>query len=140
MGENISNRLSVLDFIIAVLRQHEKNLDKSLANLENILERLGKMDADENLGGKMLNVYSRVPPREDYLHERQRMGNQLQKPFLKQIEYVVFRLAIEGRSVEEIALRLDMNPTGVRQIIKNLVRKRYLPPDNSLTGLGNERI
>ena len=155
MGEAISSRLNVLDFIIAVLMRHEKNLDKSLANLEKILERLGKKYSDKNLSGK-LNLHSRVPPRENYSQfgldnslshytnkdslGRQRVSNPPQNPSPKQIESAIFRLVIEGKSIEEIAQRLDINPIGVKQIIENLVRKGYLPPDNSPTRLEDKRI
>ena len=165
MEENISNRLNVLDFIITVLGQHEKSLDKSLAKLKDILKRLETFCSDEDLGAKTLNGYSRFPLQEDqkevsnrngfeldqpfsrskisvkkYLRRRQKTDNQPQEYPLTQIELVILNLKIKGNSAEEIALRLDMNQINVKKVIEGLVRKGYLPPDKSLTGLGTGRI
>jgi hypothetical protein len=38
--QDFLDRLNVLDLIIAILMQHEKKLDKNLAVLENLIERV----------------------------------------------------------------------------------------------------
>lgn len=46
--EDGSSKLSVIDFIIAVLRQHERSLDEKLARLDNILRHANKRTAPKN--------------------------------------------------------------------------------------------
>ncbi len=46
--EDVSSRLTVLDFIIAVLRQHEKSLDEKLARLNNIIRQAEKRSAQKH--------------------------------------------------------------------------------------------
>ena len=66
MEENLSNRFNVLDFIITVLKQHEKTLDESLYKLETILQQLENFRLDKDRDTNSLNVYSHFPMLEDY--------------------------------------------------------------------------
>ncbi len=147
MKENLSNRFNVLDFIITVLKQHEKNLDESLFKLETILQQLENFGFDKDLSTNSPNVYSPFPMLEDYEEFSNRndskIGNRRSKinvqnylprrkngytkyP-LNQIEHVILKLTIKEKSIEEISLRLDMNPSNVKKILEVLIRKGYLP-------------
>lgn len=51
--------LEALDFIINVLREHEKDLDRLVNELNKITERLGELGESERMGGgKHLNILS----------------------------------------------------------------------------------
>ena len=152
MGENLSHRFNVLDFIITVLKQHEKNLDESLFKLETILQQLENVGFDKDLSTNSLNVYSHFPRLEDYEEFSNRNDlkignhpstinvkkylprrkNSSTKYPLNQIEQIILKLTIKEKSIEEIALRLDMNSSNVKKILEGLIRKGYLPADKRL--------
>lgn len=152
MVENLSNRFNVLDFIITVLKQHEKNLDESLFKLETILQQLENFGFDKDLSTNSLNVSSQFPVLEDYEefsnrndlkidnHRNKikdnnylpRRKNGYTKYPLNQIEQVILKLTTKEKSIEEIALRLDMNQSNVKKILEGLIRKGYLPSDKRL--------
>ena len=48
------------------------------------------------------------------------------------MERVILKLTIKEKSIEEIALRLDMNPSNVKKILEKLIQKGYLPSDKRL--------
>jgi len=106
MEEDGSSRLNVLDFIIAVLRQHERSLDESLARL-NIILRQAERGESRTSTEKASKRPSRSP--------------------LSEIERVILNLTLKGESPEEIADRLDTSPVHVRETIEGLTSKGYLP-------------
>jgi len=152
MEENLSNRFNVLDFIITVLKQHEKNLDESLVKLETILQQLANFGLDKDRDSNSLNVYSHFPMVEDYKKINNRNALKIRNHYneinaknylprrkkgytkypLNQIEHVILKLTIKKKSIEEIALRLDMNTSNVKKILEGLMRKGYLPADKRL--------
>ena len=108
MVDNISNRLYILDFLIAVLKQHEKNLDEIVTKLCEMSERLENFSNDGLESRTLTNLLND--------------SNEI-----KPIELVVLNLTVKGYSINEIALRLDMNPVNVKEITNTLVGKGYLP-------------
>jgi hypothetical protein len=142
MEEKVSNKFNVLDFLIAVLRQHEKALDKNLSKLEDTLRRLNIPISDEPL--EPIDPPLTVPKNcdldafridEALNHDTysKRHNDQITVDPLTKTELLILKLVNTGGSVEEIALRLDLTPLAVRGIVEILIRKGYLPPGRSLT-------
>jgi len=143
MEETSSSKLHVLDLVIAVLRQHEKSLDEKLAQLETMLRRLEKLGpaTAPHLGQ---NGYPPLPleenPEQDenrprdgtlahkHFRRKPRSIKPLQRPSLHKAEVEILKLITRGKPVEEIALRLDMDPQDVKETIANLAQRGYLHP------------
>jgi len=138
MEETSSSKLHVLDLVIAVLRQHEKSLDEKLAQFETMLRRLEKISSDM-APNVVQNGYFPLPleeiPKQNepfsrgrtfvdkHLGRKQGFSNALHK-----VEVKVLKLIAEGEPVEEIALRLNMDPLDVKETIADLAQKGYLYP------------
>jgi DNA-binding CsgD family transcriptional regulator len=126
--EEVSTKLNILDFIITVLQQHEKSLDESLEKFDHALNRLENFFSNEDPEAKTTKNHFSL------LEETKEVKNYLedlkdykeQKILLKQIEFTILNLTIKGKTVEEIALRLGINPINVKKIRKELIRKGYL--------------
>jgi len=143
MEEQSSSKLHVLDLVIAVLRQHEKSLDKKLAQFGTMLRRLEKISSNMTPEG-VQNGYSPLPlvetPEQNKPFSRGRtfvdkslgrkrgFSKPLQRPLLHKVEVKVLKLVAEGEPVEEIALRLNMDPLEVKETIADLAQKGYLHP------------
>lgn len=144
MEETSSSKLHVLDLVIAVLRQHEKSLDEKLAQFETMLRRLEKIGANRASHG-VQSGYPPLPLEEN--PEKSETFNRgrtfVNKPFgrkqrfskpllqrspLHKAEVKVLKLIAEGEPVEEIALRLRMDPLDVKETIANLAQRGYLYP------------
>jgi len=142
MEESSSSKLHVLDLVITVLRQHEKSLDEKLAQFEAMLRRLEKVSSAMTPNG-VQNGYS--PPLEETPEQsetfnrgrtfvdkpfRRKRGfsKPLRRPSLHKVEVKVLKLIAEGEPVEEIALRLNMDPLDVKETIADLAQKGYLYP------------
>ncbi len=143
MEEASSSKLHVLDFVIAVLMQHEKSLDEKLAQFEMMLRRLEKISF--NMAPIVVqNGYSPLPleetPEQNETFSRGRtivdkhfwikqgFSKPLQRPSLHKVEVKVLNLIAREESVEEIALRLNMDPLDVKETIADLAQKGYLHP------------
>jgi len=143
MEETSSSKLHVLDLVIAVLRQHEKSLDEKLAQFETMLRRLEKISTDMT-PNVVQNGYSHLPSEEapeqnetfsrgrtfvdKHFGRKKRFSKPLQGLSLRKVEIKVLRLIAEGEPVEEIALRLNMDPLDVKETIADLTQKGYLYP------------
>jgi DNA-binding CsgD family transcriptional regulator len=143
MEEKSSAKLNVLDLVIAVLRQHEKSLDEKLAQFETMLKRLEKISSDmipntEQKGYFPLPLEETPEENEPFNRGRtfidknfgrkQGFSKPLQRPSLHKVEVKILKLIAAGEPVEEIALRLNMDPLDVKEIIADLAQKGYLYP------------
>ena len=143
MEEKSSSKLHVLDLVIAVLRQHEKSLDEKLAQFEMMLRRLEKISA--NTAPNMVQHGCSPLPLDEspeksepfsrgrtfvdkHFGRKQGFSKLLQRPSLHKVEVKVLKLIAEGEPVEEIALRLNIDPLDVKETIADLAQKGYLYP------------
>jgi len=134
MEEN-SSKLHVLDLVIAVLRQHEKSLDEKLAQFETMLRRLEKTSSNMT-PNTVQSGYPPLPLEENSEQNENFSRNKtfvdkhfpLRRPSLHKLEVKILKLIAEGKPVEEIALRLNMDPLDVKETIADLAHKGYLCP------------
>ena len=126
--EEVSTKLNILDFIITVLQQHEKSLDESLEKFDRALSRLEKFFSNEDPEAKKIKDHFSLleETREVKKYFEDLKNYKEQKILLKQIEFTILNLTIKGKTIEEIALSLGINPINVKKIQNKLVRKGYL--------------
>jgi len=126
--EEVSTKLNILDFIITVLQQHEKSLDESLEKFDHALSRLEKFFSNEDPEAKKIKDHFSLleETREVKKYFEDLKNYKEQKILLKQIEFTILNLTIKGKTIEEIALSLGINPINVKKIQNKLVRKGYL--------------
>ena len=120
-----SNKLSAIDFVIAVLKQHEKDLDRSLVSLKKILKQMEKTNKDKK---------TIQPGHSPVSLLRKTRVNKYGAPNLNQFHFskisagerlgpIIAKLISDGKSIEEIALRLDTNPANIKKILRRIQSK-----------------
>jgi len=73
MEDDVSWSLNVMDLIIAVLQQHERSLDASIARLENALKRMEREKSMISPGERRRNAVPSFP-------QKNRAGNPQPEP------------------------------------------------------------
>lgn len=122
------NKLSAIDFVIAVLRRHEKDLDRSLVSLKKILKQMEKTNVDKKDKETVQPGYSPVSLlRKTQVNKHGALNlNQFPSSTIsagERLGPIIAKLISDGKSIEEIALRLDTNPTNIEKILRRIQSK-----------------
>jgi len=136
------------DYLVDKLRDISKSRGKSLSDyVSEILEQAvsppsaKKVEAElpqekkETEGpiddkGRLFKSLQEQMERLDSLRKREADESILKELSLK--EAGVYKLAVSGRSVEEIGMRLLMDPVEVQGILKSLIERQYLDDYSNL--------